>query len=468
MVTVREKHPKTKNGQIDLSQWLNRIRDDLGVPALPLLKYACDTVQIFHHHNKEYYLKAGIDTVEILKKLRLDQSSFVAALLYQFVQANMIHLTVIRYHFGIEISNLIQGVLDINSNQMLSAYYPVFSDIDSNYKQLEKIRKMLIYMVQDIRVPLIKIAETMCVMRLIKKESQSEKKHIARKALFIYAPLAHRLGIGCIKWEMEDLAFSYLNADAYKHIAHLIKDRRIDRENTLQNRIIYLRQHLQKINIQAQIQGRVKNIYSIWRKMQAKKLKFHELYDIQAIRILVNQVNDCYRVLAVIHNLWTSIDSEFDNYIKHPKTNGYQSLHTAVNVAENNRLEVQIRTHIMHEKSEFGACSHWAYKGTDTNTVLNSYEKKIHSLRQVLDWHQEFGNTEIHALEKWRSDTASDSIYVFTDQGDVMELPKGATPLHFSSTMYGRHHICYGATVNGKSVSLTHRLKTGDQVEALI
>lgn len=472
MVTVREEYPQMKTGQIDLSRWLVQRRYALSVPALPMLEHACSIVETFNHdlaYTTLNPIRIGVEMVNILTKLRLDQSSLVAAFLYRLVHDHRISLELVRCQFGAEISNLVSGVLKMGSITTISEDYQSFFDMNKDFKQLEQIRKMIVSMVDDVRVALIKISEITCMLRLVKMNHESEKNSIAREALFIYAPLVHRLGIGFIKWELEDIAFRYLNPEAYKYIAKLIHERRIDREHKLQHKIIYLQKHFKKIKMHAEIQGRVKSIYSIWRKMKFKKLKFHELYDIQAVRVLVGQVPDCYAVLNRIHDLWPCIDSEFDDYIENPKVNGYQSLHTTVLSMDNTPLEVQIRTYKMHEDAELGACSHWVYKGTDINNALNSYEKKLNSLRQVLDWHEEFKNCDLHNLEQWCAEISPDCIYVFTHKGEILELPLGSTPLQFATTLYGvLGSFCHAATIGGKSVPLTYPLKTGDRVDVMI
>ena len=283
----------------------------------------------------------------------------------------------------------------------------------------------------------------------------------------IYAPLAHRLGIGHIKWELEDLSFRYLEPHKYKQIASLLDERRLDRQQYIEAVMSQLRHELSGAGIDGEITGRVKHIYSIWRKMQNKGLDFSQIYDVRAVRILVPEVRDCYTALGIVHTLWRHIPNEFDDYIANPKENGYRSLHTAVIGPEGKVLEVQIRTHAMHEEAELGVCAHWRYKGTDVDSNSNAYEDKIAWLRQVLEWHEEMG--DIGGLaEQLRVDFEPDRIYLFTPDGHVLDVPRGATPLDFAYRVHTEiGHNCRGAKVNGRIVPLNYVLQTGEQVEII-
>lgn len=473
MVKVREDHPKTEDGNIDLESWLQQTCQAIGEPSLPVLTSACQFVCDFGHrpsptHSISSPLRMGMEMVDILVSLHLDQESLVAALLYRLVREKRLDIEAVREYFGAEITGLIEGVLGMAAINAVQEDKDVTILGDENGEQLEKIRKMLVSIIDDVRVALIKIAERTCVIRLAKNEPESKRQRVAREVFAIYAPLAHRLGIGYIKWELEDLAFSYLNSEAYKRIAKLLDERRVDREEYLRTSIDHLSRELEDAGIQADIQGRVKHIYSIWRKMQRKELEFHELYDIRAMRILVDKVQDCYAALGVVHSIWHHIPKEFDDYIATSKANGYQSLHTAVLGPVGKTLEVQIRTHAMHEEAELGVCSHWAYKGTDVGSKTDSYEKKLNWLRQVLEWHEEIGQDVDSFADQWRGDVEPDRVYVFTRDGHVVDLPAGATPVDFAyrvHTEVGNH--CRGAKISGRIVPLSCTLKTGDQVDIL-
>jgi GTP pyrophosphokinase len=334
---------------------------------------------------------------------------------------------------------------------------------------MENVRKMLLAMVDDVRVALIKLAERTCAIRAVKTASDEKRRRVAREVFDIYAPLAHRLGIGQLKWELEDLSFRYLQPENYKRIASLIDERRVDRERFITEVTEELRRQFNRAGIDAEINGRAKSIYSIWRKMQRKQLDFSQIFDIRAVRVLVPDVRDCYAALGIVHNLWRVIPNEFDDYIANPKENGYQSLHTAVIGPDNKVFEIQIRTFAMDDDAELGVCAHWRYKeGISDPHYRDGFDEKIEWLRQVLAWHDEMGMVGGLA-EQLRSDaTAGDRIYVFTPEGHVVDLMSGATPLDFAyyvHTQVGNH--CSGARVNDKLVPLNYKLKTGDRVEVL-
>jgi GTP pyrophosphokinase len=327
---------------------------------------------------------------------------------------------------------------------------------------------MLVTMVDDVRVALIKLAERTCAIRAVKDAPEKKRYRVAREVFDIYAPLAHRLGIGHIKWELEDLSFRYIEPLQYKQIAQLLDERRLDRQEYIDEVMGQLREQLEEAGIQAEITGRAKHIYSIWRKMRSKNIDFSQVYDVRAVRVLVPLVRDCYTSLGIVHSLWRHIPKEFDDYIANPKENGYRSLHTAVVGPGGKVMEVQIRTQGMHEEAELGVCAHWRYKGTDTPSSSSSaYEDKIAWLRQVLEWHEEMG--DIGGLaEQLRVDFEPDRIYLFTPDGHVLDVPKGATPLDFAYRVHTEiGHSCRGAKVNGRIVPLSYILQTGEHVEII-
>jgi GTP pyrophosphokinase len=333
--------------------------------------------------------------------------------------------------------------------------------------QLTNVRKMLVSLVDDVRVALIKLAERTCAIRAVKNSDRKRRYLVSREVFDIYAPLAHRLGIGSIKWELEDLSFRYLQPNAYKQIASLLDGRRLDRQSYIDSVLATLQQSLGEAGIEADIMGRAKHIYSIWRKMQRKNIEFSQVYDVRAVRILVPQLSDCYTSLGIVHGLWRNIPQEFDDYIATPKENGYRSLHTAVIGPDGKVVEIQIRTFAMHDEAELGVCAHWLYKGTDTNSNSNSYEDKLVWLRQVLEWHDEVGDSSA-LVDQVRADVEQDRIYVFTPDGHVVDLPNGATPLDFAYRVHTEvGNTCRGAKIHGRIVPLTNRLKTGDQITIL-
>jgi GTP pyrophosphokinase len=406
----------------------------------------------------------GLEMADILADLKLDQSTLEAAVLYRAVREGLLSLEAVTKRFGDEVAKLIDGVL-----QMAAISYPLAPNHGmSQHNQQENLRKMLVNMVGDVRVALIKIAERTCALRQVKDAPREKCLQVAREVADIYAPLAHRLGIGQIKWELEDLSFRYLHEEEYKAIAKLLAEKRLDRDRYIHDVVETLKglmeaQHIHRYDVS----GRAKHIYSIWRKMKRKRIDFSQVHDVRAVRILVPEVTDCYTVLGIVHSRWHHVPNEFDDYIANPKKNGYQSLHTAVMGPENKVLEIQIRTFAMHDEAELGVCAHWRYKGHDTNAKSRSYEEKIAWLRQVLEWQDEVGGFG-DLREGLSSDVAPDRIYVFTPDGHVIDLPRIATPIDFAYRVHTEiGHRCRGAKVNGRIVPLTYKLKTGQQIEIL-
>jgi GTP pyrophosphokinase len=321
-------------------------------------------------------------------------------------------------------------------------------------------------MIDDVRIALVKLAERTVVMRLLKTASRPKQLQIAQEIHDVYAPLALRLGVGQLKWELEDLAFRYLQPDAYHRIAKMLDGRRLDRDHYIGRVQRLLEDELKAAGLQFQLTGRSKHISSIYRKMQRKGVGFSQIYDIRAVRILVSSVAKCYQVLGVIHGLWRSIPNEFDDYIANPKDNGYRSLHTAVIGPEGRILEIQIRTHAMHDDAELGVCAHWRYKDgeRDTDRGESSYQDKLEWLRQVLDWHEGVGGEQAQL----HFEAYDERIYVFTPQGDVVSLAQGATALDFAYHVHTEiGHRCRRAKVDGVLTPLTTPLQTGQRVEII-
>ncbi|GIZ13295.1 GTP diphosphokinase [Pseudomonas sp. NCCP-436] len=474
MVQVRAHQPVNDDGSINLEAWLDHVASV--VPALDRqgLQEACEfarEVEQQAHSTKNHWsegastFRAGLDIAEILADLKLDQDSLVAAVIYRGVREGQVSLATVHQRFGAVVAKLIEGVLRMAA--ISASINPRESVVVGSQTQVENLRKMLVAMVDDVRVALIKLAERTCAIRAVKEADEEKRQRVAREVFDIYAPLAHRLGIGHIKWELEDLSFRYLEPEQYKQIARLLHERRLDREQYINDAMAHLRLELESAGIKADISGRAKHIYSIWRKMQRKGLQFSQIYDVRAVRVLVPEVRDCYTTLGIVHTLWRHIPKEFDDYIANPKENGYRSLHTAVLGPEGKVLEVQIRTHAMHEEAELGVCAHWRYKGTDVKSGSNHYEEKISWLRQVIEWHEELG--DIGGLaEQLRVDIEPDRVYVFTPDGHAIDLPKGATPLDFAYRVHTEiGHACRGAKINGRIVPLTYSLQTGEQVEII-
>lgn len=474
MVQVRAEQPVKADGSIDLEAWVahllsvdNSLNRDMLLKACHFAEEAERRAGVAKHvwSNDTSSLRTGLEMAQILADLKLDQATLISAIIYRSVREEKASLNDVTESFGEEVTKLVQGVLQM---AVISAsILPHDSVVLNAQAQVENLRKMLVTLIDDVRVALLKIAERTCAIRAVKEADPERRYKVAREVFDIYAPLAHRLGIGHIKWELEDLSFRYLEPEQYKYIASLLHERRIDRQSYVENIMRQLRDELKEAQIDAEVTGRVKHIYSIWRKMKKKSLQFSEIYDVRALRILVPQVRDCYTALGIVHTMWRHIPQEFDDYIANPKENGYRSLHTAVIGPEGKVVEVQIRTYAMHEEAELGVCAHWRYKGTDVKSNSDHYEGKIAWLRQVLEWHEELGDMGGLA-EQIRVDIEPDRVYVFTPDGHAIDLPKGSTPLDFAYRVHTEiGHGCRGAKINGRIVPLTYNLKTGEQVEII-
>ncbi|CAM3324698.1 GTP diphosphokinase [Halomonas lysinitropha] len=473
MVKVREEQPLTREGKIDIDQWLTRLQDDVNLRHVDEMRRVCELawqLELSAERPHKAWLKdgssfrMGLEMADILSELKLDQTALEAAVLYRAVREQLIGLDEVNKRFGHEVAGLIDGVLQMAAISTFQAPSQGLIQHD----QQDNLRKMLVNLIDDVRVALIKIAERTCALRQVRDAPREKRLQVAREVFDIYAPLAHRLGIGHLKWELEDLSFRYLHEDEYKAIARQLAEKRLDRDRYI-NEVVETLKSLMSAQgiIRYQVDGRAKHIYSIWRKMKRKGIDFSQVHDIRAVRILVPEVSDCYTVLGIVHSRWHHVPNEFDDYIANPKKNGYQSLHTAVLGPENKVLEIQIRTFAMHEEAELGVCAHWRYKGHDTSARSASYEEKIAWLRQVLEWHEEVGDFG-DLREGLTSDVAPDRIYVFTPDGHVIDLPRVATPIDFAYRVHTEvGHRCRGAKVNGRIVPLTYRLKTGQQVEIL-
>lgn len=473
MVKVRDDHPLLHDGSLDVSRWLDSIQQAYDVKdpetlgrALTLAKQLSDEAIA----NRTYWsidsVQMGIEMAQILLDLRLDTESLVAAILYRAVREGRLALQRVERDFGAEVAKLIEGVLRMAA---ISAIQNSRDEVvlGQRQAQVENLRKMLVAMIDDVRVALIKLAERTSAIRAVKDGPEDKRRKVAEEVFNIYAPLAHRLGIGHLKWELEDLAFRYMQPEAYKKIAGLLDEKRLARQDYIETVVQRLRDDLLGAGIKCDVYGRAKHIYSIWRKMSRKNLDFSQIYDIRAVRILVPELKDCYAALGIVHTLWRHIPNEFDDYIANPKENGYRSLHTAVIGPEGKVLEVQIRTHNMHEDAELGVCAHWLYKGTDLNAKDQGYEQKIAWLRQVLEWHEELDDLP-ELVGELRADINPDRIYVFTPEGHVVDLPPRATPVDFAYRVHTEvGNKCRGAKVNGRIVPLTYLLKNGEQVEIL-
>lgn len=475
MVQVRPQAHISETGEIDLDRWLLQLPLELKEEDQRRLLAACrltKSAQLLTGTDAGDWARetncfvAGLDITLILADLHVDPDCLLAGTLYRAVREERLDLEEVRTAFGDPVAELISGVLRMAAiGQLpLQADNPVLGQA---HGQKDNIRKMLIALVDDVRVALIKLAERTCAIRSV-KEDELRRRQIGQEVFDVYAPLAHRLGIGHLKWELEDLSFRYIYAESYRKIARLLDGKRLERDRFILRVTEELTDILDTAGLHFKIAGRAKHIYSIWRKMQRKGIGFSQVYDIRAVRILVPEPQDCYTTLGLVHGLWHNIPNEFDDYIANPKENGYRSLHTAVIGPEGKTLEVQIRTEKMDAEAELGVCAHWRYKGADAeSTLASTYEEKIAWLRQVLDWHEETGDVRAVA-EQFSFNVAQDRVYTFTPGGDVVNLAYGATPLDFAYHVHTEiGHRCRGAKVNGSIVPLTYQLKTGERVEVL-
>ncbi len=466
MVKVSDSMPMHPDGGVDLERWLQKTAEKSIFPDLELLRSACHLAYVAGQDHAietgETCLQHGLAMANVLLELGVDQETLAAAVLYSSVHDAELMLEDVAEQLTPEIAHLVSGVGKMSSLSQMSPdmAYP------HSKQQIDNMRKMLLAMVDDVRVVLIKLADRLCVLRSSAPISTSMRKKLASEVMFVYAPLANRLGIGAIKWEMEDLAFRYLQPEAYQTIAKDIKAKRLDRDRYVQAIVTTLTETLQVMDLpHFSVYGRSKHLHSIYRKMTRKAVPLDQIYDVTAVRVLVDTEAECYEVLDRVHRLWPRVVHEYDDYIMKPKANGYQSLHTAVQGPEQRVFEVQIRTFHMHDLAEMGVAAHWKYKEGKTKFKA-SYERKIEWLRQVLAWHQDV--SAHHSGNLMEANVMDDRVYVFTPEGDILDLPQEATSLDFAYHVHtDMGHRCRGAKVNGMIVPLTYVLQTGDKVEIL-
>ncbi|MGB2826587.1 MAG: bifunctional (p)ppGpp synthetase/guanosine-3',5'-bis(diphosphate) 3'-pyrophosphohydrolase [Dehalococcoidales bacterium] len=404
------------------------------------------------------YVEHPVQTAMILAELQLDAASLAAALLHDVPENCGIPVEKIKDKFGLEISRLVDGVTKLGKVSLQAA------GTAPREAQAENLRKMLVAMAEDLRVVFIKLADRLHNMRTLDALAPEKQQSVAQETLEIYAPLAHRLGIWELKWHLEDLAFQYLEPEKFRRIVTLLAARRMQRENFIAQVTDILKKELDKAGLRAELSGRPKHIYSIHQKMERGR-DFNDIYDLLALRLLVNTVPDCYSVVGIIHSLWHPMPEEFDDYIASPKPNGYQSLHTAVMCFGTTPLEVQIRTREMNYNDEYGVAAHWCYKQGQKADL--HFEEKIGWLRQLVEWHRELSGSE-EFLESVKTDIFIDQVFVYTPKGDIKDLPRGSTPLDFAYRVHTElGHRCIGAKVNGRLVPLDYELKNGDVVDIM-
>ena len=403
------------------------------------------------------------EMVGILLMLHMDIDTLRAAVLYPHVEARHLSVEQAAEDFGPGIARLLEGVIDMEAIRFLQS----LNSGEVSDTQIDNVRRMLLAMVEDVRAVVIKLAERIACLREVKNADEETRVLVAKEITNIYAPLANRLGIGQLKWELEDLSFRYLHPDTYKQIARLLDEKRLDRERYIHCFVEDLKLALLQAGVQADVYGRPKHIYSIWRKMQKKQLSFSDLYDVRAVRVITHRLQDCYAALGIVHTHWHHIPREFDDYVANPKPNGYQSIHTVVLGPEGKTVEIQIRTEQMHQDAELGIAAHWKYKEGTLPGKDSAYEERIAWLRKLLAWQEDMVESG-SLVDELRTQVFEDRVYVFTPKGDVVDLPVGATPLDFAYQVHSMvGHRCIGAKVDGRIVPFTYTLQTGDQIEII-
>jgi GTP pyrophosphokinase len=472
MVTLANKHISEPGGDT-LQPWLQAMEARFSGKDIDAIRRAADLAASSYADKTAStgasMLDHALGTAAILATQNMDVESIIAAVLQAVADGSPERAAQVEEDFGPGVAALVDGVVRMGLIGELGVPAGQGKSSRDGRKdqqgQIESLRKMLLAMVEDIRVVLIKLAERTQAMRELPGADEETRRTIAREIQDIYAPLANRLGVWQVKWELEDLSFRFLEPELYKKIARLLDERRLDREQYINTVMASLRAELKKNGVEAEVTGRPKHIYSIYKKMKRKKVDFSEVYDVRAVRVLVNDLKDCYTALGVAHSLWQPIPSEFDDYISHPKGNNYRSLHTAVIGPENKALEVQIRTHDMHNHAELGVAAHWRYKEGGKGDAR--FEEKIAWLRQIMEWKDDVQDVD-ELVDQFKTGLFQDTVYVLTPQGRVIALGQGATPVDFA---YHVHtdvgHRCRGAKVDGSIVPLTYTLQNGQRVEIL-
>jgi GTP pyrophosphokinase len=415
----------------------------------------------------EPYINHPLAVAETLASIHMDTATIVAALLHDVSEDCGVPMTELESRFGREVARLVDGVTKLDKMQFLHVEGDEnMPKMDGQDLWAENMRKMFLAMAEDIRVVLIKLADRLHNMKTLQFRPPAKRRRVAQETMDIYAPLANRLGIWELKWQLEDLSFRYLEPDKYHEIADKVASRRVAREKYILRVIDLLKAELDKHDLQADLSGRPKHIYSIYRKMQRRGVDVDQIYDQLAVRVLVQTIPDCYTALGVIHSIWRPLPGQFDDYIANPKESLYQSLHTTVLAVDGRPLEIQIRTHEMHQVAEYGVAAHWRYK--EGLRQDQKFDAKVAWLRQLMDWQKDVAGGAQEFVDSLKTDIFQDQVYVFTPKGEIKELPSGATPLDFAYRIHTDvGHKCIGAKVNGRLVALDTKLRNGDIVEII-
>lgn len=457
----------TTNDAVNIEEFFDRVNKYLTEDQVAFVRKAYELAAEAHavqrRKSGEPYIIHPIGVASILAQLQMDDKTLAAAFLHDVVEDTDYTLDDIKERFGVVVANLVDGVTKLGKIEYIS----------KEDRQIENYRKMFLAMARDIRVVLIKLADRLHNMRTMKYMPVHKQQSISRETLEIYAPLAHRLGIYTIKWELEDLAFRYMEPDIYYNLVEQVKIKRREREAMINEAMEEMKESLEKANIKCEIQGRPKNFYSIHKKMLRDHKELNEIYDLLAIRVLVDTVKDCYGTLGIVHSMWRPIPGRFKDYVAVPKSNMYQSLHTTVLSTGGQPLEIQIRTFEMHRISEYGIAAHWRYKESggskpaSQSSTDKGFDAKLSWLRQLLEWHQDMNDSR-DFVNTVKMDIFADEVFVFTPRGDVIDLPVGSVPIDFAYRIHTDvGNRCVGAKVNGRIVPLDFKLSNGDIVEVI-
>ena len=457
--------PAKDDQNVTIEEFFEYLKTYLDEKQIALVRKAYEFAAKKHADQKrrsgEPYIIHPTQVANILARMKMDEETLAAAFLHDVVEDTDTTLQQLKEMFGAKVAMLVDGVTKLGKIEYIS----------KEERQIENYRKMFLAMAQDIRVVIIKLADRLHNMRTMKYMPVHKQHSISKETLEIYAPLANRLGIYTIKWELEDMAFRYQDPELYYNLVEQVKTKRKEREAMINDAMETLRQELDRVNIKCEIQGRPKNFYSIYKKMMRDHKELNEIYDLLAIRVLVDTVKDCYGTLGIVHGLWRPIPGRFKDYVAVPKSNMYQSLHTTVAFTNGQPLEIQIRTFEMHRISEYGIAAHWRYKESGGSNVATgsdkTYAEKLSWLRQLLEWHNDMSDSK-DFVNTVKMDVFADEVFVFTPRGDVIDLPVGSVPIDFAYRIHTDvGNRCIGAKVNGRIVPLDYKLSNGDIVEVI-